>query len=212
MQMMIASSNAGKVREIREYFSDLPVEILTIRDVFGDNPPEEPIENSSTFKGNALLKAVYYSERANLPCLADDSGLCVDGLDGFPGVYSHRFAITEDNPNPTDEDRNLCLIRIMREKGLEESFAQYKCAMAFVNPRKLLGESSYFTERVLHGKIKPVPSGTNGFSFDPYFYLKEYGYRKTCADISVQEKNQISHRALAMRDVKDFLKKAEFLT
>lgn len=203
MQMMIASSNAGKVREIREYFSDLPVEVLTIRDVFGDSPPEEPIENSSTFKGNALLKAVYYSERASLPCLADDSGLCVDGLGGFPGVYSHRFAITEDNPNPTDEDRNLCLIKIMREKGLKESFAQYKCAMAFVNPRK----SSYFTERVLHGKIKSAPSGTNGFSFDPYFYLKEYGYRKTCADISIQEKNQISHRALAMRDIKDFLKK-----
>jgi len=204
MQLMIASNNAGKVREIKECFSELPIEILTINDVFKDNPPEEPIENSSTFKGNAMLKALYYSERANLPCLADDSGLCVDALDGFPGVYSHRFAITEDNPNPTDEDRNELLIKMLKEKGFEESFAQYKCAMALVNP--LVKENRAFvTERILFGKIKSIPSGTNGFSFDPYFYLKEYDYKRTCADISLQEKNRISHRALAMKDVKEFL-------
>ena len=206
MQLMIASNNTGKVREIREYFSDLPVEVLTIRDIFGDNPPEEPIENSSTFKGNALLKAVYYAERASLPCLADDSGLCVDSLKGFPGVYSHRFAITKNNPNPSDEDRNLLLIKMMREKGLDESFAQYKCAMALVNPLRVHRDGNFFTERVLYGKIKSTPSGTNGFSFDPYFYLKEYDYAKTCADITLQEKNRISHRALAMKDVKDLLR------
>ena len=200
MDIMIASNNPGKVREIRGYFSDLPINVLTIKEVFKDRMPEEPIENSDTFKGNALFKALYYSERAKIPCLADDSGLCIDNLEGFPGVFSHRFAVTEDNPNPTDEDRNLLLVRIMREKGLEESFAQYRCAMA------LVGEGiSFDTEGILHGKFKLTPSGTNGFSFDPYFYLKKYNYKKTCADISLQEKNSISHRAMAMRNVRDFL-------
>ena len=201
-RVLIASSNKGKIREIQNFFKELPIKFLSLKDVFGDNIPEDPEETGETFMENARLKAQYYANLSHLPCLADDSGLCVDRLNGFPGVRSHRFAITPEIPDPDDAERNRRLIEIMQENNVNESTAEYRCAMVLYIPVKKNKGSVYEEERVLEGMIKPVPSGTNGFSFDPYFYLKEYDYAKTCADISMEEKNRISHRAKAMKAIK----------
>lgn len=94
-KIMLATSNEGKIRELRELFSDIPVEIVSIKDFFGDNAPDEPEENARTFAGNASIKANYYARLSGIPCIADDSGLMIDALNGAPGLYSHRFAATE---------------------------------------------------------------------------------------------------------------------
>ena len=102
-KIMLATSNAGKIRELRDLFKHIPVEIVSIRDVFNNNIPEEPEEYATTFAGNARIKSEYYAKLSNIPCIADDSGMMVDALNGAPGLYSHRFAATPNNPNPTDE-------------------------------------------------------------------------------------------------------------
>lgn len=208
-KIMLATSNKGKIRELRELFSDIPVQIVSIKDVFGDNPPEEPEESARTFAGNAQIKADYYANLSGIPCIADDSGLLVKELGGAPGLYSHRFAATEDNPNPTDDDKNNKLIELLHAKSLSESDAEYYCAVTLIIPRQSGTDYDFKFPNTgsLLGKFKDIPSGTNGFSFDKHFYLKEYNYEKTMADISPEEKNIISHRAVAMNALKDDIKK-----
>ena len=208
-KIMLATSNKGKIRELRELFSDIPVEIVSIEDFFRDNLPAEPEENARTFAGNAKIKADYYARLSGIPCIADDSGLMVEELNGAPGLFSHRFAATPENPNPSDDDKNNKLIELLHHHGLSESDAEYYCAVTLVVP-KSIGTNYDFdfpNTGALYGRFKDVPSGTNGFSFDKYFYLKEYNYEKTVADISPEEKNRISHRAVAMNALKDDIKR-----
>jgi len=208
-KIMLATSNKGKVHELRELFSDIPVEIVSIKDFFGNNLPEEPEENAETFAGNAKIKAAYYAKLSGIPCIADDSGLLVSELNGAPGLYSHRFAATETNPNPTDDDKNKKLIELLHLNGLSESDAEYYCAVTLVVPKSIGVACNYEFPNIgsLYGKFKDAASGTNGFSFDKHFYLKEYDYKKTAADISPGEKNKISHRAVAMNRLKDDIKR-----
>ena len=200
-KMLLGTGNAGKVREVTGYMRDLPLEVVTLDDVFDPRPPE-PAEDGDTFLANAVIKATYYARLAGIPCLADDSGLCLDALNGFPGVYAHRFAITEANPDPSDADRNEALVRILNEHGLTESSASYQCAVALVAPD---GSVMLQAQRSLEGMFRSVPSGTNGFSFDPFFYVKRYGYKRTCADLTLAEKNSISHRGRALAAIRDGL-------
>ena len=195
-KIMLATSNAGKIRELRDLFKHIPVEIVSIRDVFNNNIPEEPEEYATTFAGNARIKSEYYAKLSNLPCIADDSGMMVDALNGAPGLYSHRFAATPNNPNPTDDDKNAKVIELLKEKNLTESMAKYVCSVSLYIPS--INEEIAVTG-TLTGKFKSIPSGKNGFSFDKHFYLSKYNYTKTAADISSKEKNEISHRSEAMK-------------
>lgn len=195
-KIMLATSNAGKIRELRDLFKHIPVEIVSIKDVFNNNIPEEPEEYATTFAGNARIKSEYYAKLSNIPCIADDSGMMVDALNGAPGLYSHRFAATPNNPNPTDDEKNAKVIELLKEKNLTESTAKYVCSVSLYIPS--INEEIAVTG-TLTGKFKSIPSGKNGFSFDKHFYLNKYNYTKTAADISSEEKNEISHRAEAMR-------------
>lgn len=195
-KIMLATSNTGKIRELRDLFKHIPVEIISIKDVFGISIPEEPEEYATTFAGNARIKSEYYAKLSNIPCIADDSGMMVDALNGAPGIYSHRFAAAPNNPNPTDDDKNAKVIELLKEKNLTESMAKYVCSVSLFIPS--INEEIAVTGTLI-GKFKSVPSGKNGFSFDKYFYLSKYNYTKTAADISSKEKNEISHRSEAMK-------------
>lgn len=198
-RVLIGTSNLGKANEIREFLKELPVEFVTILDVFAERP-EEPVEDGETFTDNAVIKARHYARLSGLPCLADDSGLCVDGLDGFPGLRAHRFAITDANPDPSDADRNDLLVKLMNNHGFTQSTATYWSAVVLCSPA---GEVLLQAEHAFEGMVKSTASGHNGFAFDPYFYPKEFGYARSCADLTLAEKNAVSHRGKALVDVKE---------
>ena len=200
-KIVIASTNAGKIKEFQEAFKDIDIEVVSLKDFFPNKIPEVE-ENGKTFKENALLKAKSYANIIGETCLADDSGLTVDCLNGKPGIYSHRFAMSVFNPNPNDNDKNHVLLCMMQNNGFPQSTAKYHCAISLYDPKK---EQDYTVEEICTGMIKNVPHGENGFSFDPIFYLSEYNYEKTMADISTKEKNQISHRGKAILKMKNFL-------
>ncbi len=200
-KIVIASTNAGKIKEFQEAFKDIDIEVVSLKDFFPNKIPEVE-ENGKTFKENALLKAKSYANIIGEICLADDSGLTVDCLNGKPGIYSHRFAMSVFNPNPNDNDKNHVLLCMMQNNGFTQSTAKYHCAISLYDPKK---EQDYTVEEICTGMIKNVPHGENGFSFDPIFYLSDYNYEKTMADISTKEKNQISHRGKAILKMKSFL-------
>lgn len=194
---MIASNSTGKIVEFKNLFMGTGVKVVTIRQVFGDNPPKEPEETGKSFMENAYLKAKYYAEKSGIVCLADDSGMCIEALDGFPGLYSKRFCITPENPNPTDEEHNLALIKMLHDKGFTESQAYYKCCLALYNPAT---GGCYTVSGKCKGKFCDVSSGVNGFAFDKYFWSEVYNYNMTLADLTPEDKNKISHRGIALKN------------
>ena len=198
-KILLASNSKGKIREYKEMFSSIPdIELVTIKDVFGDNPPEEPEENGATFMDNAIIKAVYYADRSGLPALGDDSGLCVKALDDFPGVYSKRFCETEENPNPTDEDHNIALINRLHVRGMTESIAEYRCSLVLFFPKT---GAVFGTQGICEGKFKDKCSGEHGFAYDKYFWSKDYNYNMTLADLTSEDKDNISHRGRALQQM-----------
>ena len=198
-KILLASNSKGKIREYKEMFSSIPdIELVTIKDVFGDNPPEEPDENGETFMDNALIKATYYANKSGLPALGDDSGLCVKALDDFPGVYSKRFCETEENPNPTEEDHNIALIKMLHDKGITESIAEYRCSLVLYFPKT---SAIFGTTGACEGKFKDECSGEHGFAYDKYFYSKDYKYNMTLADLASEDKDHISHRGRALQQM-----------
>lgn len=205
MKIVIASTNTGKIREYQEAFKDLEIKVVSLAEFFPDKIPEIE-ETGKTFKENALLKAKAYAEMIGEICLADDSGLTVDCLNGKPGLFSHRFAVSPFNQDPDDNERNHVLLCLMQNNGFTLSNAQYHCAISLYNPNT---QKDYTIKEICHGMIKNKPHGTNGFSFDPIFYLSEYNFQKTMADISLKEKNKISHRGKAISKIKDFLSQIE---
>ena len=186
-KILLASKNSDKVKEIRLILKNLPLEILSLAD-FDEMP--DAVENGATFEENALIKARFFSERTGLAALADDSGLEVDALNGLPGVHSARFA----GYHADDITNNQKLLDELKKIGVKESAAAYRCAMAFVDTDG--------TEFVTHGKIggtiKTVAKGSGGFGYDPYFYIDA---QRTMAQLSVDEKNLISHRGNALREM-----------
>lgn len=186
-KIVLASKNLDKVKEMRLALGILPVELLSLSD-FAEIP--DAIEDGATFEDNAIIKAKFFSEQTKLACLADDSGLEVDALGGLPGVHSARFAgyHADDNTN------NQKLLEELKKIGVTESTADYQCVAVFLDT----DGTQILTKGKVEGKIKTVAKGSGGFGYDPYFYLDA---NKTMAEISPAEKNNISHRGAALREM-----------
>ena len=184
-KIVIATKNIDKVKEIKAVLAELPAEILSLAD-FDELP--DAVEDGKTFEENARIKAKFFSEKLGLACLADDSGLEVDALSGAPGVNSARFA----GYHADDGTNNQKLLRELEKIGVEESKADYKCALVFIDT----DGTEIQTSGIIKGTIKNIPCGSGGFGYDPYFYIDD---KKTMAQLSPEEKNSISHRGEALR-------------
>ncbi len=189
MKIFLATGNKHKIKEIEKIFKMDNVEILSIND--GIEIPEVE-EDGTTFEENSKKKALEIAKFTNMITIADDSGLCVDALDGAPGVYSARYAGEHGN----DLDNNKKLVRELQ--GIENRKARFVCVITLAKPT---GETYSFRGEV-EGDIIDIPQGTEGFGYDPHFFMKEYG--KTLAEIP-EIKNRISHRARALEKLKENL-------
>ena len=185
-KIVLASNNAGKLKELQSMLASLGLELLSQKDF--SLPSIE--ETGLSFVENAILKARYVAKETGLPAIADDSGLCVDALGGAPGIYSARFA----GVDTTDSLNNQKLLREL--DGVEDSQrgAHFRCALALV--RHAEDPVPIICEGVWHGRILHELSGVNGFGYDPLFYVEELG--KASAELSSEIKNQHSHRAKAL--------------
>jgi XTP/dITP diphosphohydrolase len=184
VKLVLASANPGKLREIGAMLGSF--DVILQKDL-GIAEAEEP---HATFLENALAKARHASRAANLPALADDSGLCVEALGGEPGVHSAYYAGLEGNRETRDARNNAKLLSSLGENRA----AYYCCLMVLVkhpdDPRPLVAEG------IWRGEIARTPRGSNGFGYDPLFYLRELN--KTAAELDPAEKNRISHRGIAL--------------
>lgn len=191
MRVIAATGNMGKVREMSKIFGKLGIEIISQRNA---GIIAEIEESGSTFEENALIKAKAIAMLCDYPVIADDSGLCVDALNGAPGIYSSRFA----GEGASDDDRIKKLLSEL--EGSENRCAKFVCAVAFILPngREITAHGE------VRGKILTEKCGENGFGYDPVFYCDELG--KTFAQASDEEKNLISHRGRALTSLYEKLK------
>lgn len=187
MKIVFATGNAHKLKEIQEIAKDTGIEFILPGDGF------HPIENGETFEENSLIKAKEAARVSGKISLADDSGLCVDALNGAPGIHSARYA-------ETPQARIDKLLNAINGKTVRS--AKFVCAMTLVNEN---GDILLQTRGECFGKISEKQSGINGFGYDPIFLTKDTDYKLTMAEMSEEEKNQISHRGRALRDVLKFL-------
>ena len=185
MKLIIATGNKDKVREINEVLEGSGFEAV---DMKSEGIDPEIIEDADTFEGNALIKARTVHKYTDCYVMADDSGLCIDALDGAPGVYSARFC-GEDS---TYEEKFQKIYELLKDVPKDQWTAQFVCAIAVVRP-----DGSEFTVRgECHGLLLDHPQGSNGFGYDPIFYKPEFGM--TTAEMEPQVKNSISHRGKAL--------------
>ena len=191
-KIVIATKNKDKAKEIQAVFAELPAEILSLAD-FDDLP--DAVEDGKTFAENARIKAKFFADRLKVACLADDSGLEVDALGGLPGVNSARFA----GYHADDGTNNQKLLDELKKVGVEESKADYRCVLVFIDT----DGTEIQTSGIIQGTVKKIPKGSGGFGYDPYFYIDE---TKTMAELSPAEKNSISHRGAALREMMPKLK------
>ena len=191
--MIVATRNQGKIREIREALKGLGLRIYALSD-FPDVPEIE--EDGKSFIENALKKARFYSKVFGKLTLADDSGLEVDGLKGMPGIYSARYS----GERASSLENNQKLLKEMEGIPLSKRGARFKCIMAVVSPN---GKEA-MTEGSCKGRIGMREKGRRGFGYDPLFILQKYG--KTMAELSLKEKNRISHRGKALRKIKKIIR------
>lgn len=193
-KIVFATGNAGKMREIREILADMDLEVVSMAEIGADIEIEE---NGATFEENAAIKARAVGKVCGETVLADDSGLEVDHLNREPGIYSARY-MGEDTPYSI---KNANIIQRLEGVPQEERTARFVCAIAAVFPD---GE-----EVVTHGEIEGwidyEEKGSNGFGYDPIFFVPEFG--RTTAELSDEEKNSVSHRGRALRKMKDELRK-----
>jgi non-canonical purine NTP pyrophosphatase, rdgB/HAM1 family len=193
MKIVLATQNQGKIREFQELLADEDIEVLSLQDI----PDWEDVEeNGETFADNAALKAKAAVLKTGLIALADDSGLEVDALNGAPGVYSARFAGEPKN----DERNNDKLLLLLETVSDDQRTARFRCALVMVTPK---GEE-YLTEGTVEGRILRERRGTDGFGYDPLFYVPEHS--RTMAELTLAEKNKLSHRAQAFQKVIPILK------
>lgn len=190
--LVIGTRNAGKFREIAAILAPLPLEVLPL-DAFDDVPPVP--ETGDTFEANARAKALGYARATGAWALADDSGLQVDALGGAPGVRSARWGGEDGN----DAANNAALMRALADHPRDTWTARFRCVMALASPEEVLA----VTEGACEGVITDTPAGSNGFGYDPHFYLPGRG--RTMAQLAPEEKNRISHRARALAAMKDRL-------
>lgn len=196
MKAVLASSNAGKLRELAAILMPLGYELVTQSSLGIDTPPETGV----TFAENALLKARHAARLSGLPALADDSGIEVDALDGRPGVYSARYA----GEGATDLANLQKMLEELRDVPAERRSARYQCVIAFVrstdDPQPLIAHGSW------EGRVLSAPRGTGGFGYDPIF--QPAGLVLSAAELSADEKNARSHRGEALRALARLLRPA----
>ncbi len=191
--LLIATSNAGKLRELRSLLIELPLELLSLSDF----PNIESVaETGATFAENASLKAAGYARQARVLTLADDSGLVVDALRGRPGVHSARYV----HPDASYPERIASLLGELAGVSEPNRTARFVCAM---NVASDAGELVFAAEKSCDGRIAAGPRGTGGFGYDPIFVPD--GFDQTFAELSAEVKNRIGHRGIALAEVREFL-------
>lgn len=190
-EIVFASHNAGKIAEIKQMLAPLGISVKSALDM--DLPDVE--ENGTTFAENSLIKSQTIAKTIGIPCIADDSGLCVDALDGAPGVYSARYAPDRDFDKGMDK-----LLAEMEKSANKSRKAHFSCVVSLAYPN---GEYKLFEGRV-DGTIAPAKmAGVQGFGYDPLFVPD--GYDVSFAQMSKDDKNKISHRGRAMQKFKEYL-------
>lgn len=197
-KLLIATTNAGKVREIGSLLEGLSYDVLGLSDLQDVPPPVE--ETGTTFTANAILKSEYYFAHTGLLSLADDSGLEVDALNGAPGIYSARFA----GEDATDADRVVKLLEALQNVPDEKRTARFVCSIALTGPMKGEQQTQVF-EGFADGLITRETRGTGGFGYDPVFFDPELG--RTFAELTRAEKSARSHRGKALAAAKIFLER-----
>ena len=194
MQLVLATRNKDKTREIKELLIDLPITVLTFEN-FLEFPEVE--ETGSTLAENAILKAKTIAEFTGYPAIADDTGLEVDALNGAPGVYSSRYA----GENCSYDDNNRKLLKALEGVPKDKRAARFRTVIAIAwSPEEI-----ETVEGVVNGLITENKMGQDGFGYDPVFYFPPAG--KTFAEMSLEEKNRVSHRGQALRKAREVLKK-----
>ncbi|HTX79123.1 MAG TPA: RdgB/HAM1 family non-canonical purine NTP pyrophosphatase [Longilinea sp.] len=191
--LLLATNNPGKVKEMRALLAALPAPLVLPADL---GLKLDVVENGSTYAENAALKAGAFSQASGMITLADDSGLEVDTLDGLPGLHSHRLL---PNPDASDADRRKRLLELLSGKPFPWR-AHFHCTVAIVVP----ADKIEYAEGNCPGEIIPRERGSNGFGYDPIFLLA--GMDKTMAELTMNEKNRLSHRALAVQAAIPLLK------
>ena len=191
-ELLLASQNPGKLREMRVLAAGLPFEVLLPGDV---GILEAPEETGRTFLENAVLKARHYAARSGLLTVADDSGLSVDALGGRPGLYSSRFG----GEGATDADRNRLLMQKLSGVPPEGRDAQFTSAVAVAQGDGILFEA----EESVEGRIAEEPRGSSGFGYDPLFFYPPFG--RTFGEVEREEKDRVSHRGKAFAKLRLFL-------
>lgn len=192
VKLLVATNNPGKVKEYKDLLAGLPLELTY--------PAQEGLdievaETGGSFAENATLKAVAYARASGLPTLADDSGLEVDALGGEPGIRSARYA----GKGASDEECYQLLLKNLKEVPWEERTARFRCVIAVATPEGQI----HTAEGACEGIIAFAPKGEHGFGYDPIFYFQEYGM--TMAELPLETKNQVSHRAKAMQGAREIL-------
>lgn len=194
MRIVLATNNAGKLRELQALLGPLALEVVPLAQFTSAVADETGL----TFVENAILKARRAAQAADLPALADDSGLEVDALGGAPGIYSARYA----GEHASDTQNLDKLLSELRGRPPGQRTARYCCVLTFLrwdrDPFPLISQASW------EGRIAAAPRGRGGFGYDPVFELPERGL--TAAELSAEEKNRISHRALALRELVERLR------
>ncbi len=203
-QIVIATSNPHKVEEIAAIFAEqglVGIELLTLAQAAGGRPIREPVETGTTFAQNAAIKAASYAEQLGMDCLADDSGLEIDALGGRPGVISSHYCTDgREEGMPREQRDRLNNERVLKElEGVpaEQRTARFVCVMALAD---------HVTRGTFEGRIglpPDVPRGSNGFGYDPLFLVAAdpYGFASTSAELAPEEKNRLSHRGQATREM-----------
>ncbi len=186
-ELVFATKNKNKLSEVKKMLENSGIEVQGIEGEFS------PEESGDTFEQNAYIKAFEAAKITNLPALADDSGLVVQALNGRPGVYSSRY-------EKTDEKRNNKLLQELKDVSAEKRSAKFVCSMVIVSSE---GEKLFSVTETCEGKIAFSPSGGHGFGYDPVFYLPEKN--ATMAELTMEEKNKISHRGKALRKTVEWL-------
>ncbi|MBN2192306.1 MAG: RdgB/HAM1 family non-canonical purine NTP pyrophosphatase [Polyangiaceae bacterium] len=192
-RLLFATSNPHKIREVRAILepAGFVVEGLDARATV-----EEPVEDADTFEGNARLKALCYARALGERCLAEDSGLEVDALDGAPGVFSARYAGLEGGRDERDHANNLKLLAALEGVPTAARTARFVCAVCVADPDGTIVAEARGT---YEGMIAEAPKGSNGFGYDPLLYLPDVG--RTSAELSPADKNARSHRNAAVREL-----------
>lgn len=195
MELLLATNNTGKIKELAELLADLPIRLRNLSEF---ETIIEPEETGATFSENAVLKAKYYALQTGLWALADDSGLEVEALGGAPGIFSARYA----GESTTFAEKISKLLQDMSRTNSDNRKARFVCAMALVDEA---GSIKFLSKGICSGKIAAKPHGSGGFGYDPIFIPD--GYPKTFGELSGEIKQEISHRARAIKKIIRFLRR-----